>query len=82
MKEYPTTTAIIEGHTDSSGNFEQNMRLSQQRAESVLNYLVENAGLSAPASWPRGTAPPAASSIKALPTGGGRIAGFMPSSIV
>jgi OOP family OmpA-OmpF porin len=45
MKKYPTTTAIIEGHTDSSGNADQNMRLSQQRAESVVTYLVEKCGI-------------------------------------
>jgi len=45
MKKYPTTTAIIEGHTDNVGNFDQNMKLSQQRAENVVNYLVENFGI-------------------------------------
>ena len=30
----------IEGHTDSRGNDSYNMRLSQERAESVLNYLI------------------------------------------
>jgi OOP family OmpA-OmpF porin len=41
MQKYPTTTALIEGHTDNIGGFEYNMKLSQRRAESVLNYLVE-----------------------------------------
>jgi OmpA-OmpF porin, OOP family len=45
LKKYPTTTAVIEGHTDSLGNAEQNMKLSQQRAESVLNYLNEKFGI-------------------------------------
>jgi OmpA-OmpF porin, OOP family len=45
MKQYPTTTAIIEGHTDNVGSAAANMRLSQQRAENVVNYLVENFGI-------------------------------------
>jgi OOP family OmpA-OmpF porin len=45
MKTYPTTTAVIEGHTDSSGGAEHNMKLSQQRAENVVNYLVEKIGI-------------------------------------
>ena len=45
MKTYPTTTATIEGHTDNIGSDEHNMKLSQQRAESVVNYLVMNFGI-------------------------------------
>ena len=30
----------MEGHTDSAGPDEYNMKLSQQRAESVTNYLI------------------------------------------
>jgi OOP family OmpA-OmpF porin len=45
MQMYPTTTAAIEGHTDDVGDFEHNMKLSQQRAESVVNYLVEKFGI-------------------------------------
>ena len=45
MKKYPTTTAVIEGHTDNSGGFDQNMKLSQVRAENVVKYLVEKSGI-------------------------------------
>jgi OmpA-OmpF porin, OOP family len=45
LKKYPTTTAIIEGHTDSLGSAQQNQRLSQQRADSVVNYLMEKFGI-------------------------------------
>ena len=52
MKQYPDTTAVIEGHTDNipitSGvhcEFKNNMDLSQARAESAVNYLVEKFGI-------------------------------------
>jgi OOP family OmpA-OmpF porin len=45
MQKYPTTTAIIEGHTDNVGGHEYNMKLSMQRAENVVKYLVEKFGI-------------------------------------
>lgn len=45
MQKYPTTTALVEGHTDNIGGYEYNMKLSQRRAESVVNYLVEKYGI-------------------------------------
>ena len=45
MKKYPTTTAVIEGHTDNTGSPENNMKLSQQRAENVVSYLVDKFGI-------------------------------------
>lgn len=40
FKEYPNSDVLIEGHTDSAGPDDYNMKLSQQRAESVTNYLI------------------------------------------
>ena len=40
FKEYPKSMVLVEGHTDSAGSDEYNMKLSQQRAESVTNYLI------------------------------------------
>ena len=40
MKEYPTTSFVIEGHTDSTGREETNQKLSEARAASVKDYLT------------------------------------------
>jgi OOP family OmpA-OmpF porin len=45
MKEYPETTALVAGHTDDVGNPGYNMKLSQRRAESVMNYLITKFGI-------------------------------------
>jgi OOP family OmpA-OmpF porin len=41
MTQYPQATAVIEGYTDNVGKREKNMRLSQDRANSIKNYLVQ-----------------------------------------
>ncbi len=40
MKEYPNTVFHIEGHTDSRGSDSYNMKLSKERAASVMDYLT------------------------------------------
>jgi outer membrane protein OmpA-like peptidoglycan-associated protein len=40
MKKYPTSRWRIEGHTDNVGSVEGNLKISQMRAQSVLNYFV------------------------------------------
>jgi OOP family OmpA-OmpF porin len=40
MRKYPDTAAVIEGHTDEVGTSADNMRLSQNRADSMVNYLA------------------------------------------
>ncbi len=45
MKQYPETTALIAGHTDDVGSYNYNMKLSQQRAESVMKYLIAKFGI-------------------------------------
>jgi OOP family OmpA-OmpF porin len=41
LRGEPNLRAEIAGHTDSSGSDDYNLSLSQQRAESVLRFLVE-----------------------------------------
>ncbi len=40
LRDYPALRVRIEGHTDSQGSDSINRRLSQQRAQSVHDYLV------------------------------------------
>lgn len=40
FREYPKSSILVEGHTDSAGSEEYNLGLSQRRAESVTKYLV------------------------------------------
>lgn len=42
LKDNGQLRVEIQGHTDSSGNAENNKTLSEQRAKSVVNYLVAN----------------------------------------
>jgi outer membrane protein OmpA-like peptidoglycan-associated protein len=42
LQEYPTMTIELSSHTDSKGSDEYNQRLSQMRAQSVVEYLVQN----------------------------------------
>ena len=41
LTAYPQTTILVAGHTDSTGSEEYNMTLSQKRADSVKNALVQ-----------------------------------------
>ncbi|MCE0492671.1 OmpA family protein [Vibrio salinus] len=40
LVEYPNTSLVIEGHTDSTGSDLTNQILSEKRAESVRSYLI------------------------------------------
>ncbi|MBA4396822.1 MAG: hypothetical protein C0394_05505 [Syntrophus sp. (in: bacteria)] len=41
MTKYPSTKAVIEGHTDNVGKEAANVKLSQRRADSIKEYLVK-----------------------------------------
>ena len=40
LNQNPETLITIVGYTDNTGTYEQNMQLSQQRAQAVANYLI------------------------------------------
>ena len=42
LKDYPRIRVRVEGHTDSDGSDAYNLKLSQSRAESVVEYLVKS----------------------------------------
>jgi outer membrane protein OmpA-like peptidoglycan-associated protein len=50
----PGLKLTIEGHTDSTGNADHNLELSQRRAESVKTYLVDTFGIEAARLTTRG----------------------------
>ncbi|RPD41835.1 OmpA family protein [Chitinophaga barathri] len=53
LQEHPTMRIELQSHTDSRGNDAYNMRLSKERAEAAVNYLVSK-GISADRMVPQG----------------------------
>jgi Outer membrane protein and related peptidoglycan-associated (lipo)proteins len=45
MKEFPDTTAAIEGHTDNVASAAYNQKLSEKRANSVRQYIIDKFGI-------------------------------------
>ena len=43
LKKYPGLRVEVQGHTDASGSDAYNLKLSQQRADSVRDYLIQSA---------------------------------------
>lgn len=56
MKAHPTAEIALAGHTDNQGDFDENVRLSQQRVDVVKAYLVSN-GIAANRISARGYGP-------------------------
>jgi outer membrane protein OmpA-like peptidoglycan-associated protein len=42
LKKYPDYRVIIEGHTDSIGSDDSNLKISTERAANFLKYMVDN----------------------------------------
>ncbi len=47
LKEFPNSKGTIEGHTDADGSKAANLKLSQNRADSVRNYIITKFGIEA-----------------------------------
>ena len=47
LKIEPSLRLYVVGHTDNTGIFDANMKLSQDRAMAIVNALVKNYGLAA-----------------------------------
>ena len=45
LKEFPNSKGTLEGHTDADGSKQANLKLSQARAESVRNYIINKFGI-------------------------------------
>ncbi len=46
ISKYPKSKTVLEGHTDSKGDDNYNLKLSKKRADSVKQWLVKNSSLS------------------------------------
>jgi outer membrane protein OmpA-like peptidoglycan-associated protein len=57
LKEHPRNYATIEGHTDSRGNRDYNIDLSQRRADAVRRVLIDDFGIAARRLTARGYGP-------------------------
>lgn len=56
MRTNATAEILLAGHTDNQGNFDENLKLSQQRVDIVKTYLVQN-GIAANRITARGYGP-------------------------
>lgn len=56
LRRYPELKVEVQGHTDSSGNRDYNISLSQQRADAVRMYLI-NKGINSSRLSARGYGP-------------------------
>lgn len=57
MEKNPSLKIEVQGHTDNSGEESFNMKLSQERASSVANYLTRNLGIASDRVMAKGYGP-------------------------
>jgi OmpA-OmpF porin, OOP family len=59
LKADPGLKLFVVGHTDNAGDFYHNIKLSQARAEAVVDALVTKSGIAASRLTPFGAGPAA-----------------------
>ena len=57
LNNRPTLKLFVVGHTDNTGGFEMNMKLSRDRAGAVTQSLVSDHGIAAARLTPQGVGP-------------------------
>ena len=57
LKENPSIKLFVVGHTDLTGNYSNNMELSKQRAQAVVNSLINEYKINADRLMPEGVGP-------------------------
>ncbi|MBI4002149.1 MAG: OmpA family protein, partial [Nitrospira defluvii] len=56
LKARPTLNVYVVGHTDSTGTFAYNLKLSADRARAIVGALVKNYGIASARLEPHGVA--------------------------
>ena len=51
LKRFPNKKVIVEGHTDNVGDSKLNLKLSEERASAVVDYLIKKGIKSDRLSW-------------------------------
>lgn len=57
LQEFPDAKGVIEGHTDNAGKLALNMKLSQKRADTVRDYIIQRFGIAASRITAKGFGP-------------------------
>lgn len=57
LKQNPGVKLYVVGHTDNTGSYKYNLKLSRKRAQAVVNKLVKDYGISAKRLIPVGVGP-------------------------
>ena len=51
LKRFPNKKVVVEGHTDNVGDSKLNLKLSDERASAVVEYLIKKGIESARLTW-------------------------------
>ncbi len=51
LKRFPNKKVVVEGHTDNVGDSKLNLKLSEERASAVVDYLIKKGIKSDRLTW-------------------------------